>query len=64
MHDGPDADIPGCRGITEAREIIQRKNPSLVIRGHKHWPQPLATLPNGTQVLNVEATVVILVDAR
>ena len=64
MHDGPDADTPGCRGITEAREIIQRKNPSLVIRGHKHWPQPLATLPNGTQILNVEATVVILVDGR
>lgn len=63
MHDGPDAARAGCRGISEAREVIERRKPSLVIRGHKHWPIPLVELRQGIQVLNVEATVVVLIDS-
>ena len=64
LHDGPDAPMPGCKGIPEVREILERRQPKrlcpLVIRGHKHWPTPLVELTNGVQILNVEATVVIL----
>jgi len=61
MHDGPDApDEKGCRGIEEAREIIERRKPNLVVRGHCHWPVPFVELSCGVQILNVDATVAIL----
>ena len=60
MHDGPGIQEPGYRGIPEASEIIKRHHPSLVVRGHRHWPTPLVQLDEQTQILNVEATVVIL----
>lgn len=65
LHDGPDALQRGCRGISEVREVLERSGhrKQLVVRGHKHWPTPLAELGNGVQVLNVEATVVILTQA-
>jgi Icc-related predicted phosphoesterase len=60
MHDGPDGGMPQFRGIHEARDIIEFTQPKLVIRGHSHWPKPLVELDNKVQVLNVDATVVIL----
>jgi hypothetical protein len=32
----------------------------LVIRGHKFWKEPVGTLSNGTQVLNVDSRVVVI----
>jgi hypothetical protein len=32
----------------------------LLIWGHDHWPIPLATFANGTQVLNVDGRVIAL----
>jgi hypothetical protein len=32
----------------------------LLIRGHDDWPDPMAELVNGTQILNVEGRVVVL----
>lgn len=61
MHEGPHAADKNCRGIIEITDVIQKKKPSLVIRGHKHWPVPLVELDSGIQVLNVEATVVIMI---
>lgn len=62
MHIGPDFPaLKGCKGVLEIREVIEKRKPSLVVRGHCHWPQPLVELTTGTQILNVEATVVILV---
>ena len=60
MHDGPGISRPGYRGIPETSEIIQRHRPSLVVRGHKHWPTPMLHIDEQTQILNVEATVVLL----
>lgn len=60
MHDGPDADESGFKGIQEVREIMELTRPRLVVRGHSHWPRPLVELENDVQVLNVDATVVIL----
>jgi len=42
------------------RVAIERLRPSLVVRGHAHWKQPLVQLSGGAQVLNVDARVVVL----
>lgn len=60
LHDGPDTSSPGFRGSPRVRELLETQAPSLVIRGHAHWSTPLAELPGGTQVLNVDARVAIL----
>lgn len=59
MHDGPcgSEDQPGWPAVTAE---LERAAPTLVVRGHEHWDRPLATLANGTQVLNVDSRVVVL----
>lgn len=59
-HDGPDVPGQNHQGSTLIREVIQRHPPGLVIRGHSHWKHPLAVLPGGVPVLNVDARVVLL----
>lgn len=60
MHDGPDVPGGGHRGSPRIRQALEQSEPTLVIRGHAHWKEPLAELSNGTQVLNVDARVVLL----
>lgn len=60
LHDGPEGVHAGQRGSTEIRQVLEQCEPTLVVRGHAHWSQPFAELPNGTQVLNVDARVIIL----
>lgn len=63
LHDGPDQpDGPG-KGSARVRELLRAFDPTLVIRGHAHWDQPLAELDNGTQILNVDCRCVIMVPA-
>ena len=62
LHDGP-AGSDRQRGSWRVREILEAHPPVLVIRGHAHWREPLAELPNGTQILNVDARLVILREA-
>ncbi|MBC8868261.1 MAG: metallophosphoesterase [Planctomycetes bacterium] len=59
-HDGPNDPVGGHRGSPIIREIVERLRPSLVVRGHAHWKQPLVRLCGGVQVLNVDARVVVL----
>jgi Icc protein len=61
LHDGPNVagtDLPGWPSV---RHVLEAAPRTLVVRGHDHWPQPLAELANGTQVLNVEGRVIVLV---
>ncbi|MBC8352675.1 MAG: metallophosphoesterase [Planctomycetes bacterium] len=60
MHDGPDAPSCGFKGSSAVREVIERYQPPLVVRGHSHWPDPLVELASGVQVLNVDARAVVL----
>lgn len=64
LHDGPDVPGSGFRGSPRIREIFEHFENTLVIRGHAHWDQPLADLECGTQVLNVDARVVILTENK
>lgn len=59
LHEGPDGAAAGLRGNPDVRAAVDDRK-ALVICGHVHWPAPLATLPGGTQVLNVDARAVVL----
>lgn len=59
MHDGPNGSEKQ-RGSRSIRETIEQVRPLFIIRGHAHWDEPLAMLENGTQVLNVDARLVVL----
>ena len=60
LHDGPDVPAAGLMGWPSIREVLEAGRRQFVIRGHAHWNTPLATLGNGTQVLNVDALAVLL----
>jgi 3',5'-cyclic-AMP phosphodiesterase len=60
MHEGPDIPELGYRGTPRIREAMMSLTEPLVIRGHAHWETAMAELPNGLQVHNVDARVVIL----
>jgi len=64
MHDGPDVMGTELRGWPSVRQVLERSRPTVVIRGHAHWKTPLATLSNGSQVLNVDSRVVVLRPVR
>ena len=59
-HEGPCGNKAGQRGDFRILDLLERHATRLVIRGHKHWPYPLAQLPSGLQILNVDKQVVIL----
>jgi Icc-related predicted phosphoesterase len=59
-HDGPEGAKHGQTGSSAMREVAELHPPTLIIRGHSHWRSPLAELKNGTQVLNVDARVVVM----
>jgi len=64
MHDGPDVSETDLRGWPSVRDALECSRPTLVVRGHAHWPIPMAVLANGSQVLNVDSRVVVLTDRQ
>lgn len=60
MHDGPDVPTAGLRGSSLIRHALERRQPTLVVRGHAYWKQPLFQLDQGTTILNVDSRVVIM----
>lgn len=61
VHDGPNFPELKQRGSDRVRRQLEEFGPKLCIRGHAHWDEPLVMLDGGTQVLNVDARVAILV---
>jgi hypothetical protein len=59
-HDGPNIAGTGLTGWPSVRKALEAAPPTILFRGHDSWKNPLATLANGTQVLNVEGRVVVL----
>lgn len=60
MHEGPDGNESGQRGMARIRERLLATPVKLVIRGHAHWDHPFAELEGELQILNVDARVVVL----
>jgi hypothetical protein len=61
LHESPDVADRGCRGKPSIRDCLLRHPPTLVVCGHCHWPYPVQTLTNGTQVCNVDARLIVAV---
>jgi Icc-related predicted phosphoesterase len=59
LHEPPESAEGGCRGKVVVRDCLLRQPPTLVVCGHCHWPTPLQTLANGTQVCNVDSRLIV-----
>jgi Icc-related predicted phosphoesterase len=59
LHEPPEGTDPVCRGKSVIRDCLLRHPPTLLVCGHCHWPRPLDTLPNGTQVCNVDSRLIV-----
>jgi Icc protein len=59
LHESPELSEHDCRGKSVIRDCLLRQPPTLVVCGHCHWPAPLQTLANGTQVCNVDARLLV-----
>ncbi|MEO1629080.1 MAG: metallophosphoesterase, partial [Bacteroidota bacterium] len=60
LHETPNHPEKGCAGNEKIREVIEEGPASKIFCGHCHWDTPLVRLKNDSQVLNVDARVVIL----
>jgi 3',5'-cyclic-AMP phosphodiesterase len=60
LHQGPDTGTPARPGHPTIRGALEHTTGVLTLCGHVHWPSPLATLPGGNQVLNVDGRAVLL----
>lgn len=61
LHEGPD--IPESEGFLGSHIVrggLGMWHDTLVVSGHCRWPHPLAMLPNGVQVLNVDSRVILM----
>lgn len=61
LHEGPDDPDTRRRGNPDIRALLEVAAPgTLVLCGHCHWHEPLATLGQGCQVLNSDGRAVLL----
>jgi Icc-related predicted phosphoesterase len=60
LHMGPDAPESDLRGSEVVRRALEEYPPTLVVCGHCHAHQPIHELANGTQVVNVDARVIVV----
>ncbi|MCB9637387.1 MAG: metallophosphoesterase [Myxococcales bacterium] len=60
LHETPDSPFDDFPGKSVIRDELERGGRTLVCCGHRHWPEPLRELHNGTQILNCEGRAVIL----
>jgi Icc-related predicted phosphoesterase len=59
LHESPELPEHGCLGKSSIRDGLVRHPPTLVVCGHCHWRAPVQSLPNGTQVCNVDARLIV-----
>lgn len=59
-HESPLVEGLGEKGSFELAEMVKGKTDLLHICGHCHWSMPLAQMPGGPQILNVDKRVVVL----
>ncbi len=62
MHEGPGGEDETQPGLPGLQKFLVTREISLVIRGHSHWPHPLAEIAGKLQILNVDARVLILTE--
>ncbi len=60
LHMGPDNPTSGLLGSEIVRQTLEEYPPTLVVCGHCHAEEPVHTLANGTQVVNVDARCIVV----
>lgn len=64
LHESPDFPDKSFAGNTKIRELIENSPNNMIFCGHCHWNEPLIELKNGSQVMNVDNRVVILINSK
>lgn len=64
LHESPAAPGREQTGSFVARDALAGRGELLVVSGHHHWAEPLAAMPGGQQILNVDARIVALLPAE
>lgn len=59
MHEGPNGVLSSQRGMPQLHSVLEMHSPRLIIRGHAHWDEPFAECLHGSQILNVDARIVV-----
>jgi len=59
LHEGPGAS-KAQRGNLDVTAVVAAGGTLLTICGHVHWPEPLAEVAQGVQVLNVDGRALVL----
>lgn len=61
-HQGPDLPDAGFKGSAAYRALLEDSIRTTAVFGHCEWPEPLMSLPNGTQLLCAAGRAVVLVN--
>lgn len=64
LHQSPNFPDKSFAGDAKIRELIENSPKNLIFCGHCHWREPLIELKNGSQVMNVDNRVVILINSK
>lgn len=62
LHQTPEISNCNLKGNAEIGELLQQRNSTLAFCGHIHWDEALIELDNGTQILNIDKRVFILMN--
>ncbi|MBV9786542.1 MAG: metallophosphoesterase [Chloroflexi bacterium] len=60
VHESPALPERNGQGSPLVRTLMDTFGCPLTVCGHSRWPEPFAELPNGTQILNVDSRVIVL----
>ncbi len=64
LHQSPDYPNKSLDGEPEIRKVIENSPKNLIFCGHRNWNIPLVEFQNGSQVMNVDKRVVILLNSK
>ncbi len=64
QHQGPDFPPIGLPGHEGIRSVVEGSPRTLIFCGHVHWRTPSVEVGNGSQIVNAEKRVIILINSR
>jgi 3',5'-cyclic-AMP phosphodiesterase len=64
LHQGPSVVEANLEGSVEIRNMIECSPSNLIFCGHSHWESPLVVLKNGSQIINLDGRVLILINKK
>ncbi len=62
LYQSPGNELYALDGNEAIFNTIKHDKPNLIVAGHSHWQNPSNNFPYGSQVLNVDKRVVILIN--